>query len=242
MRSTLRKRLPARGSLSRALRRDLPGRAEAPVPGPFPGRWPTVVSLVAAPLLLLAGELVKAPHHFFFPEQIAAYADHPDQLAWGYGLWLVGQLALIPAFVGLATSVARTRPVLGTATGLVCLVSVVVTGFTEGANFVLFQLADAHSPGTATDVVGHVYSQTSVGYVLAWTCHANWVLLAVALLSTRVVGPVRALALALVWAHPSGVLKGFTPVGAVVLVLLCVVFVTLAVRILRHRGRFADTA
>ncbi|WP_435106124.1 hypothetical protein [Nocardiopsis synnemataformans] len=72
-------------SLRTALLRDLPGRAETPVPGPFPGRWPTAVSLAAAPPLLLAGELAKAPHHFFFPDQIAAYSSAPGQMTWGTG-------------------------------------------------------------------------------------------------------------------------------------------------------------
>jgi hypothetical protein len=45
----------------------------------FPGHWLGVASLFVAPVLLLAGEMVKAPYHFYFPNQLQAYADHPPR-------------------------------------------------------------------------------------------------------------------------------------------------------------------
>ncbi|WP_047869573.1 hypothetical protein [Nocardiopsis sp. RV163] len=242
MRSTPRKSPFTSASLRTALVRDLPGRAEAPVPGPFPGRWPTAVSLAAAPPLLLAGELLKAPHHFFFPDQIAAYADDPVKMAWGYGLWFAGLLFLVPAFTGLATAIARTRPVLGAVTGIVCLFGLMVGAFFEGANFVALQLTDAHSPELATAFVGFLYPRVHVVYALVWAPNLGWVLLAAGLLATRSVGAARFLCVLSMALHANGILKGFVPVGAVMDALLCVAFVTLAVQVLRHRERAPHTS
>ncbi len=241
MRSTSRKGPRVSGSLRTALLRDLPGRAEAPVPGPFPGRWPTAVSLAAAPPLLLAGELAKAPHHFFFPDQIAAYASDPGQMTWGYGLWFAGLLFLVPAFAGLATAIARTRPALGAAAGIVCLLGLMAAAFFEGANFVALQLAGAHSPELATAFVEYLYPRAHVVYALVWAPNLGWVLLAAGLLATRCVGPVRFLCALSMALHANGVLKGFSVAGTALDVLLCVAFVTLAVRVLRHRTPTPDT-
>lgn len=241
MDSTPRGSPPTSASLRTSLLRDLPGRAETPVPGPFPGRWPTAVSLAAAPPLLLAGELLKAPHHFFFPDQIAAYADDPVRMAWGYGLWFAGLLFLVPAFAGLAASIARTRPVSGTATGIVCLLGLMVAAFFEGANFASLQLASSHSPELATAFVEFLYPRVHVVYALVWAPNLGWVLLAAGLLATRCVGPVRFLCVLSMALHANGVLKGFSVAGTALDVLLCVAFVTLAVQVLRRRKRAPDT-
>lgn len=221
--------------LVRLLRRDLPGGAKVPEPGPFPGRRATGGSLVLAPLLLLTGELLKAPYHFFFPDQIAAYSSAPAQIAWGYGVWFVGLVFLVPAFVGLAGAIARVRPVLGALAGTVCLLGLVVAAFFEGAGFVALQLVDAHSPALATAFVEFLYPRPHVAYALVWAPNLGWVLLAAGLLAARSVGAVRFLFVLLMAVHANGVLKGFTVWGAVLDALLCVAFASLAVQILRHR-------
>ena len=43
----------------------------------FPGRWVGGVSLVLAPLVLLAGALLRIQYHFFFPAQLAAARYEP---------------------------------------------------------------------------------------------------------------------------------------------------------------------
>src|SRR3954451_5475333 len=50
----------------------------------LPGRWLGAASLIVGPLLLLTGILLRIQFHFFFPQQLAAYHDHPPLITAAY--------------------------------------------------------------------------------------------------------------------------------------------------------------
>ncbi|HEY1011968.1 MAG TPA: hypothetical protein VGE07_04630, partial [Herpetosiphonaceae bacterium] len=68
----------------------------------FPGRWIGGACLVLGPLLLLAGAALRIPFHFFFPQQLAAFAEHPDRITAAYSLWALGHATLAFAVLALA--------------------------------------------------------------------------------------------------------------------------------------------
>ncbi|TQN28749.1 hypothetical protein FHX37_4113 [Haloactinospora alba] len=217
----------------RLLRRDGPEHGGARLPEGFPGRWLSGISLATAPVLLLAGELLKAPFHFYFPDQIAAHGDRPGRLFWAYSLWFLGLLMLWPAFVALAARIARSRPWLGRAVGALTIVGLLVNSFYEGVNYLAFRLSEVSGEALATHLIEEIYPRFSIAYALTWTDNLGWLLLAVGLLLTRTVGVVRFLCILPMAGHASGILKGFTVGGVVLDVLLCVAFVSLAVETAR---------
>ena len=73
------------------------------------GRWLGGVSLAIAPLCMLAGVVLRIQFHFFFPQQLAAFADHPSLIAVSYGLFLIGNILLWPAIVALARMIGLRR-------------------------------------------------------------------------------------------------------------------------------------
>jgi len=58
----------------------------------FPGPWLGGVSLVAGPLLLLSGTLLRLGVPFFFPDQLDAYRQQPTVITTAYALFLLGRL------------------------------------------------------------------------------------------------------------------------------------------------------
>lgn len=195
----------------------------------FPGRWLGAGSLIVAPLFLLAGELLKAPHHYYFPAQLEAFATHPARIGWAYGLWTVGLILLWPAFVTLASLISAKRPWLGLAAGASAVTGVLVNCFYEGINHLALELVEARGVEAATSFVAETYGWFSVPYALTWTDNLGWLLLGVGAYRAGIFGWFRALCVIYMAVHASGVLKGFTVWGVVGDVLLCVAFVSLGV-------------
>src|SRR5689334_16584917 len=69
----------------------------------FPGRWIGGACLILGPLLLLAGAGLRMPFHFFFPQQLAAFAEHPQRITAAYSLWALGHVMPVFAVLTLTT-------------------------------------------------------------------------------------------------------------------------------------------
>ena len=52
---------------------------------PFPGRWIGGVCLILGPVLMLTGALLRIQFHFFAPQQLEAFAAHPQVASRGSG-------------------------------------------------------------------------------------------------------------------------------------------------------------
>ncbi|MGE7385784.1 hypothetical protein ACQKM2_09930 [Streptomyces sp. NPDC004126] len=200
---------------------------------PFPGRWTGGVSLVAGPLLLGTGVLLRLPFHFFFPDQLAARVEHPGLMAWAYGAFAAGTVLLWPALVTLASRIGRRSPGLALWGGILAALGLFARTFHAGVDHLAFQLADRQGAATATRFVGETYGAFHVFSALNLAITGGWLLLAVGAWRARVVGPVRALALAATAALPLGVLKGTTPLSVVAVAGLCLALVPLGVTVLR---------
>jgi hypothetical protein len=201
----------------------------------FPGRWLGGVTLILGPLLMLTGVLSRAGYHFFFPDQLAAYEQHPTQMFAAYSLFAVGNVLLWPAIVTLAQRIAVTRPGWALWGGALVTFGLFGRAFHAGVDHLAFQLVRIQGADAATRTIADSYGAYHVFSALNMAIVAGWIVLAAGALRARVLGPIRAIALAAMSALPLGVLKGTTPLSIAAVAGLAVALVPLGVRVL-HEG------
>src|SRR5262245_66595609 len=76
----------------------------------FPGRWVGGITMILGPILLLVGALLRIQFHFFFPQQLAAFAEHPILIVSSYSAFLAGNILLCPAIDTFAILIFVTGP------------------------------------------------------------------------------------------------------------------------------------
>ena len=98
---------------------------------PFSGRWVGGVCLIVGPVLVLSGALLRVQFHFFAPQQLQAFEQHPMLITAAYSAYWLGFVALSlgvlllvhriaawnrtwafwgGALAGSASSIASSRP------------------------------------------------------------------------------------------------------------------------------------
>ncbi|WP_406286234.1 hypothetical protein [Streptomyces sp. NBC_00209] len=231
MTTTTRSTSAVHGAVSPAKARLLPVAWDGDAP--FPGRWVGGMSLVAAPLLLGAGVLLRLPFHFFFPEQLAARVEHPGLIAVSYGAFAAGTVLLWPGLAVLAVRIGRRSPGMALWGGVLAVLGLFARTFHAGVDHLAFQFADRQGAEAAALFVGETYSAFHIFSALNIAIMAGWPVLAAGAWRARVLGPVRASALAATAVLPLGVLKGTTPLSVVAVAGLCLALVPLGVTVLR---------
>ena len=206
------------------------------VPGPVVG-WPGprfgAAALVVAPLLLLAGELVRSGHYFFFPAQLSAMVSQPGVLLTSYSLYTAGLVLMIPAFLALAGLISRERPGWAFWGATIAVVGSAVRIFQEGISFLALQLVGVQGLDAATRAVSDTYGAWYVLQTLNGSDNLAWGVLAIGAYRARVLGWVPALGVAFMITHYSGVLKGTDLNSLTGAVLLSAAFVPLGVSLWR---------
>ncbi|MFD6193407.1 hypothetical protein [Streptomyces sp. NPDC060275] len=203
----------------------------------FPGRWVGGTAMVLGPPLMLTGALLRARFHFFFPDQLSAYERHPALMATAYGLFAAGSLLLWPAVTVLAGRIGARSAGWGLWGGVLAMSGLFARAFHAGVDHLAFQLVRSQGAGPATEAVSAGYGAFHVFSTLNLAVLAGWLVLALGAWRTRVLGPVRAAALALAAALPLGVLKGTTPLSLVALTGLCVALVPPGLALLSEAPR-----
>lgn len=199
----------------------------------FPGRWLGAASLIMAPLLLLTGILLRIQFHFFFPQQLAAYHDHPALMTAAYNFFLAGNILLWPAVLSVANIIAARRPGWAIWGGSFVIFGLFARTFHAGADYLAFQMARIEGVQNATKTVGASYGAFHVVSSLNAPILLGWILLAIGAFLSRTLGLVRSIALGLMSALMMGVLKGSSPISVVSASGLCVAFVPLGFALLR---------
>ncbi|MEU3071961.1 hypothetical protein [Streptomyces laurentii] len=203
----------------------------------FPGRWVGGTAMVLGPLLMLAGALLRVRVPFFYPDQLAAYQDHPTLMASAYGLFAAGTVLLWPAAAVLAARIGARSAGWGLWGGTLVVFGLFARTFHAGVDHEAFQLARSQGAVAATEAVSAGYGAFHVFATLNLAILAGWIVLALGAWRTRVLGPVRAAALGLTAMLPLGVLKGTTPLSLVALAGLCAGLVPLGLALLREGPR-----
>ncbi|MEL7976832.1 hypothetical protein AAG589_13300 [Isoptericola sp. F-RaC21] len=203
----------------------------------FPGRWVGGAAMVLGPVLMLAGALLRARVHFFYPDQLAAVQERPVLMSTAYGLFAAGNVLLWPAVVTLASRIGERRPGWALWGGVLAVFGLFARAFHAGVDHLAFQVVHAEGADAATAIVSSGYGAFHVFSVLNLAILAGWTVLAVGAWRAGVLRPWRAVALGLAAALPLGVLKGTTPLSVVALVGLCAALVPLGLSLLRSRPR-----
>ncbi|MEV0150832.1 MULTISPECIES: hypothetical protein [unclassified Nonomuraea] len=206
---------------------DLSGR---PSDG-FPGRWVEGVTLVLAPVLMLAGVLLRVEYDGFFPAQLAAFDEAPALMSASYGCFAAGAVLLWPGVLALVRRSPGSRVVLWG--GVMVLLGLFARAFHAGVSHLAFQLVEVQGLTSAQRSVAAAYSAFHVFQPLNIVVFAGWAVLAIGLWRAGTLGLVRSVALGLMTALPIGVLKGTGPMSILATVGLCVALVPYGIQVLR---------
>jgi len=199
----------------------------------FPGRWVGGVSLILGPLTLLAGIALRLPFHFFFPDQLAAFATHPTRVAVAYGAVAAGTVLLWPAVATLGHLIGATRPGWALWGTTLTTFGLFARTFHAGVDHLAFQLVRIEGVAPATQVMAASYGAFHVFHAATAAIMTGWLVLAVGAYKSDTLGPLRSVALALMSALMLGVLKGSSLTSVAATSGLCVAFVPLGVQVLR---------
>lgn len=199
----------------------------------FPGRWVGGVSMVLAPVLLLAGVLLRIHFHFFFPQQLAAYQEHPALIAASYNLFLAGNIALWPAIIALTRFIGDKKPGWALWGGTLVLFGQFARTFHAGADHLAFQIVRLQGVPMATTTVAGSYGAFHVVSALNGPILFGWIVLAVGAYLSRTLGLIRSIALGLMSALMMGVLKGSSVTSVIAVTGLCIALVPLGISVLR---------
>jgi hypothetical protein len=206
------------------------------VPGPTDG-WPGArygaAALVLAPLLLLAGEVVRSQHYYFFPAQLSAMVTDPATILTSYALYTAGLVLMIPAFLALTGMIRHEQPMWAFWGATIAVVGSTVRIFQEGISFLALRLVGVQGLDTAIAAVSATYGDWYVLQTLNGSDNVAWAVLAIGAYRARVLGWVPALGVAFMMTHYSGVLKGTDLNSLTGAVLLAAVFVPLGVNLWR---------
>jgi hypothetical protein len=204
----------------------------------FPGPWLGGVSLIAGPVLLLAGTLLKLGVPFFYPDQLDAYQREPFLFGTAYALFLTGVIVLWPGVVTVASRVGVSRPGWAMWGGGLVLSGLFARTFHHGAGTFAFSLADSAGVSAAGQAVGSYYRYPEwVVSSLSLPVMAGWIVLAAGCYLSGTLRLPYAIALALMSGLMIGVLKGSTWASVVQVTGLAVAFVPLGVTVLRGPAR-----
>jgi hypothetical protein len=202
-------------------------------PSVFPGRWVGGASLIAGPLLVLAGVLLRLRFDFFFPAQLSAYEHSPGLMTASYSLVAAGWVLLWPGVALLAVRIGERHRELAVWGGTLTLLGLFARTFHAGVDHLSFQLVTGGGAASATRTVGESYGAFHIFSTLNAAVMVGWILLAIGAYRSRLLGAVPAAALGLASAMPLGVLKGTTAWSVAAALGLCVALVPLGVAALR---------
>lgn len=199
----------------------------------FSSRWVGGVSLILGPLLLLAGVLLRVRFYFFYPEQLAAFAEHPSLMTASYSLFAAGNLVLLPAVLTLAGRIRQSSPAWAFWGGLLSVCGLFARTFHAGVDHLAFQLVRTGSVAAATHVMDGSYGAFHIFRTFNMAIMLGWIVLAIGAYRTKVLPVYAAVALALTSSMPLGVLKGTTSFSIVAAAGLCIAFVPFGLQLLR---------
>jgi hypothetical protein len=201
----------------------------------FPGRWIGGTGLIFGPLLLLIGILLRIQFHFFFPQQLAAFQQHPALMTVSYSCFLMGNILLWPAILTLAKLIGQTKPDWATRGGSMVLFGLFARTFHAGIDHLSFQLVQFQNLTLATKAVADSYGAFHSITALSPLILFGWAVLAVGAYLSGTLGAVRAIALGSASVLMIGVLKGSSWTSVVAASGLCIALLPLGFKVLTQK-------
>ena len=200
----------------------------------FPGNIAGGISLVLAPVLLLAGSLLRCRYPFFFISQLAAYAEQPSLIIAAYSCFVAGNVLMCPAILCLVQYIGIKCPTWAILGGLLVIFGLFTRTFHGGIDHLAFQLVTVQNLEMATKAVADSYSAFHIMRYFNLTILLGWVILAIGSYRSGVFGWVRAIALGSMALLPLGTLKGTKIESVIVTAALCMTLVPFGIKLLRE--------
>ena len=188
--------------------------------------------MVLAPILFLVGMLLRMQFNFFFPQQLEAFRDHPMLIVTSYNFFIVGNILLWPAVITLVRMVGQKRVQLALWGGVFVILGLFARTFQGGINHLAFQLVKIQGLDMATRTIADSYGAFNIIATLNGTIMFGWFFLAIGSYLSGTLGLFRSIALGLMGALMSGVLKGTSLFSIVAALGLCIAFVPLGIKVL----------
>jgi hypothetical protein len=199
----------------------------------FPGRRVGGTAMILGPIFLFVGAILRIQFHFFFPQQLAAFVEHPALIAASYGAFLAGNILLWPAIVTLARLIGATRPGWAVWGGAFVIFGLFARAFHAGIDHLAFQMVRVQGLELATKTVAGSYGTFHIVSMLNPVIFFGWIALAIGAYLSGTLELFRSIALGLMSALMIGVLKGSSIVSVVAIGGLCAALVPLGVKVLR---------
>jgi hypothetical protein len=199
----------------------------------FPGRWVGGTSLILAPMLFLIGMLLRIQFHFFFPQQLEAFRDHPTLIVTSYNFFVVGNILLFPAILTLIRLIGKKKSQWALWGGMFAMLGLFARTFQGGINHLAFQLVDILGLEAATKTIADSYGAFNIIATLNGMIMFGWVILALGAYLSGTLGLVRSIALGLMAGLMMGVLKGTTLYSVIAAAGLCIAFIPLGFKVLK---------
>jgi len=199
----------------------------------FPGRWVGGISMVLAPILFLIGMLLRIQYHFFFPQQLQAFRDHPALIITSYNFFIVGNILLWPGIITLVRIIGKKRSQLALWGGMFVVLGLFARTFQGGINHLAFQLVNIQGLEPATKTIADSYGAFNIIATLNGTIMFGWLILALGTYLSGTLGLFRSTALGLMAALMSGVLKGTSLFTVIAATGLCIALVPLGFKVLK---------
>jgi hypothetical protein len=200
----------------------------------FPGRWVGGIAMILGPVFLFAGALLRIQFHYFFPQQLAAFAEHPTLMITSYSAFLAGNFLLWPAIATLARLIGATRPGWAVWGASFVIFGLFARAFHAGIDHLAFQMVRVQGLELAAKTVAGSYGAFHIVSTLNPVIFFGWIALAIGAYLSGTLGLFRSIALGLMSALMIGVLKGSSLVSVVAIGGLCVALVPLGVKVLRE--------
>ena len=203
----------------------------------FPGRWVGGTAMIFGSLFLLAGVLLRLQFHFFFPQQLAAFQEHPTLITASYSFFLAGNIVLWPAIVTLAKLIGATKPAWALWGGTLVMFGLFARTFHAGVDHLAFQLVPAQDLPAAIKIMAGSYGAFHIVSSLNFAILFGCIVLALGAYLSGTLGLLRSIALGSMAALMIGVLKGSSVTSVVCVTGLSIALVPLGVAVLRAPPR-----
>jgi hypothetical protein len=210
-----------------------PNNANAANTSWFPGRYIGGITLIVGPFLLLVGILLRSRFHFFFPDQLKAFEEHPRLIFLSFSAFNAGILLMWPAILTVVSMIQQTKPSWAKWGGLFVIFGLIARIFHAGVDHLAYQLVRIEGLEPATNSVADSYGAYHIFSFLNLAILLGWIVLAIGAYRSKTLGLLRSIALALMSALPLGVLKGTTMFSIIAVAGLCIALVPLGVKVLR---------
>ncbi|TCK85671.1 hypothetical protein [Albibacterium bauzanense] len=199
----------------------------------FPGRWIGGISMIVAPLVLLTGVLLRIQFHFFFPQQLEAFEQHPGLMAASYNFFVTGNILLWPAIITLARYIGIRKSQWALWGGTLVIFGLFARTFHAGVDHFAFQLVSLQGLEMATKTVADSYGGFHIVSTLNGAILFGWVVLAIGAYLSGAMGLVRSIAFACMSPLMLGVLKGSSIVSVIATLGLCIALVPMGFQVLK---------